>query len=235
MRRGLLFALLVTLGLHAEVSAAESTPLSGPPLTGLIEYRLPQFPVGLRGVMAGDGQAVVAFTVDADGKVIDSVALEATQAAFAEVAVAAVKQWRFEAGAVGHSWPRREVSEFAFRRNGVVTTLQHVEAAREGFNSTTAHSEIRTVKLPELDTPPKRLAGPMPAVATDQLALQGITPLIINFVRVPVVTALDVTLAQTVLEAVKQWRYAPPTQNGTPVLVEVTRSLVLPGAAAGSR
>jgi outer membrane biosynthesis protein TonB len=50
-------------------------------------------------------------------------------------------------------------------------------------------------------------------------------------VRVPVATVSDPQLAQSVLDAVKQWRYAPPTQDGLPVLVEVTRSMQWPSAA----
>lgn len=238
MRGRPLLALVATLGLQLVANAAEPPPQ----LSGLIDFSLPRYPAGLRGVMTGAGQAVLVFTVDSNGKVSDSIALEATRAEFAEASVAAIKEWRFAPGAVGNSLPRREVVEFVFRRNGVVTTMQHAEAAREGFNSTTAYAEIRTVKMSDLDVPPKRLVAPMPAVSTDQLSQQGRTPLIVNFVidttgrvRVPVVTAADPTLAVAVLDAVKQWRYAPSTQNGAAVSVEVMRSLVLPGAAAAGQ
>jgi len=216
-------------------SASES---SNAPPAGLLKYSPPQFPVGLRGIMAGDAQVVLAITVNGDGQVVDSVALQATQKEFADAAIEAVMEWQFAAAKPTGYLPRREVMEFAFHRDGVVTTLQHVEAAREGFNLTTRHPDIRTVKVTELDAPPQRLTAQMARVSTAQLDTQGKQPLVVNFVidttgkvRVPVATVSDPQLAQSVLDAVKQWRYAPPTQDGLPVLVEVTRSMQWPSAA----
>lgn len=232
MGRNVLLVLLATLGLQPAVKAEESPTV----LIGLVKSGLPQMPVGLRGMMSGDAQVVLAFTVNANGQVVDCVALEATRSEFAEAATAAVMEWQFAAATAGNPMPRREVVEFAFRRNGVVTTLQHIEAARESFNLTTRYSDIETVKITELDAPLQRLSAPMPAVSSAQLDMHGKQPLIVNFVvdtagnvRVPVVTVADPQLAQPVLDAVKQWRYAPPTRNGTPVLVEVTRAMRLPG------
>jgi outer membrane biosynthesis protein TonB len=231
MRIKVLVIVLVVLGSGSVLANAVETTAQ---LAGLTRYQAPTFPVGLRGVMAGDGQVVLAFTIGADGKVIDSVALEATQVEFANAAAEAVADWQFAAAVASSPSPRREIVEFAFRRNGVVTTLQHMEAAHEGFNTTTTYAQVRTVKLSALDAEPSRIMALMPAVSRAQLSQQGQTPLIINFVidmtgkvRVPVVTAADPALAQAVLKAVQQWRYAPPTHNAKPVLVEVTRLLVL--------
>jgi TonB family protein len=225
--RNLLLAILL-----AAPAFAADTPLV---LEGLISSPMPRFPAELIGIKAGDGEAVMVITIDPEGVVEDSVALEATNAAFARAATEAVRVWKFTPG-TGTTWPRREVLQFNFKRSGVVTTLSHAEGAREQFIGTPV-AELRTVQVAQLDQEPKRIASAMPKVAKSTLAKRGKEPLVINFVidrdgqvRVPVITAVDdPDLAQTVLAAVKQWRYTPPLQKGEPVAVEVTRELVLPG------
>jgi outer membrane biosynthesis protein TonB len=199
---------------------------------GLLSHIEPRFPAELRGNMSGDGQVVAALTIGVEGQVLDCVALEATRIEFAEAVVNAVIQWRFTPAAVNPIL-RREVVQFDFKRNGVVTTLQHAEAAQQAFIST-VQAQLRTVPLVQLDDEPKRIATVMPKLSKERLAaLTG--PLMVNFVidrdgivRVPVVTTNDAAVAKTVLEAVTQWRYSPPLQQGVPVLVEMTRSLVVP-------
>lgn len=55
----------------------------------------PEFPHALRGRVAG-GTALVKYFVDAQGRVRVPVAISATEPEFAEAALAAVRQWRFE-------------------------------------------------------------------------------------------------------------------------------------------
>lgn len=224
--------LLIVFLLSTPAFAADVPPV----LEGLISAPMPRFPPELVGIKAGDGEVVMAITIDPQGAVEDSVALEATNEAFARAVGGAVQDWQFAPGA-GATWPRREVLQFSFKRSGVVTTLSHAEGAREHFIGT-AVPQLRTVPLAQLDREPQRLASAMPKVSRSMLAKRGKEPLMINFVidrdgavRVPVVTAVDdPVLAQTVVAAVKQWRYTPPLQKGEPVAVEVTRALVLPDA-----
>ena len=202
-------------------------------LNGVISYTMPNFPVGLRGIMAGDGEVVVAVTLDEQGEVTDSVTLLATNEAFSRSALDAVGDWKF-LPAASETWPRREILQFDFKRSGVVTSLSHEEAAREGFAST-AHYQISTVQWQELDSEPQRLAGTMPKVSKSALDAHGKQALVINFVidtdgkvRVPVAFSItDKSLATSVLNAVRTWQFTPPVHDNKPVLVEVTRALVL--------
>jgi TonB family protein len=228
------FARILLLFLACFFTAAMAS--DKPSLEGLLRAPMPRFPPELVGVKAGDGEAVMVITIGTGGLVEDSVALEATHEAFAREATDAIKDWQFASGA-GTTWPRREVLQFSFKRSGVVTTLSHAEGAREHFIGTPV-PRLRTVPLGELDREPMRTASTMPQVSKAALAKRGKEPLMVNFVidregrvRVPVVTvADDPEFAQAVLAAVRQWRYTPPLQNGEPVAVEMTRSLVLPGA-----
>lgn len=219
---------LLACGGATAVSADNSVP------EGLLAAPMPRFPPELVGVKAGDGEAVMAVTIDADGAVVDSVALEATNEAFAREAAGAVKDWRFASGAAA-TWPRREVLQFSFKRSGVVTTLSHAEGAREHFVGTSV-AQLRTVPLDQLDREPTRTVSVPPKISKAALARRGAQPLLLNFVidregqvRVPVVTAADnPELARAVLAAVVQWHYTPPLHKGEPVAVEITRTLVLP-------
>ncbi|MES2825268.1 MAG: energy transducer TonB [Pseudomonadota bacterium] len=230
-------AVIIVFAMDAQ--ATVDNPKVAPGLAGLISYHLPRFPPELVGVKAGDGEVVMVITIDSGGKVNDAFALEATNEAFANSALQAVSDWQFaimdSSSAASHTWPRREVLQFSFKRSGVVTTLSHVEAAREGFISTNV-AQLRTLPWHELDTEPQRLAAAMPVVPRSVLAKLGQQPVMINFVidrkgevRVPVITALnDSELMQSILATVRKWRYTPPMYQQKPVAVEVTRALVLP-------
>ncbi|HPA18645.1 MAG TPA: energy transducer TonB [Verrucomicrobiae bacterium] len=60
----------------------------------------PSYPVDLKRQKI-DGRVIVAFTVDREGRVIQPRAEEATHPSFAQAALDAVRQWRFEPGVRG--------------------------------------------------------------------------------------------------------------------------------------
>lgn len=74
--------LLLAILLAAPAFAADHPPV----LEGLISAPMPRFPPELVGIKAGDGEVVMAITIDPQGAVEDSVALEATNEAFARAA-----------------------------------------------------------------------------------------------------------------------------------------------------
>lgn len=229
-------SLLLMAALQVYAAPGNSaTPLPAP---GLISYDMPRFPPQLVDVKAGDGEVVMVITIDAEGRVNDSVILEATNEAFSSSATAAVSDWRFSAATMAandDTWPRREVLQFSFKRTGAVTTMSHAEAARDSF-VTASTPQFRAVPWHQLDNEPQRVAGAMPVVSKASLVKRGDKPLVISFVidregrvRVPVVAgADDPALANAALEAIRQWRYTAPLYREEAVAVEVTRALVLP-------
>ena len=226
------------------VQAADSFQ---PAALGLIRYDMPRFPPELVGVKAGDGEVVMAITIDAAGAVSDSVVLEATNEAFARSASQAVSNWRFSSTgpaatassskaspSITSALPRREVLQFSFKRSGVVTSVSHGEAARESFSLPNI-PKLQSIPWAQLDSEPQRLSAVMPSLSDAMMAKLGTHPLTINFVidregnvRIPVVNVEDPELAKVVLAAVRTWRYTPPLYQQKPVAVEVTRALVLP-------
>jgi len=220
----------------------------------VLNYTMPKFPPELIGAKMGDGEAVVVITIDDSGNVDDSLALEATNEAFANAATSAVSEWLFKPisaiaansamsnsamSDVATSSPRREVLQFNFKRSGVVTTMTHSDAAKDAFVGTRG-PEVRTVAWSALDSAPRPIKVDMPQLPPSTSAKRDKTPLVINFVidrqghvRVPVIRgAADPALAKAVLSAVKTWRYTPPMQQKQAVAVEVTNALVLPDPIA---
>jgi TonB family protein len=189
-------------------------------------YAAPQFPYQLRPTGVTSGYSVVAVTIDADGRVEDAVAIEATDTAFVAAVLEVTPDWIFE-DAPSPTEPRREVMHFQFRRTGVVSQLTHREGAESMFvESEDRFAKIRLVAWDELDEEPTRVAGEQPVTASGRATPAGAVTLSFVIdetgrVRVPVVTgASDPALGEAALAAVEEWRFSPPRQRGQPVLVE---------------
>ena len=207
----------------------------GPPpqLPPLARYEPPSFPESLRLTSITDGYATMLFTIDDDGRVIDSIATEASHLAFEKAMQETLVKWRFEP-AVGNTTPRRELIQFDFRRSGIVSSLSQRDASKSFFPAKPTDDDrpIRTVNWSDLPNPPQRVAGAMPAYPESlrTQAIHGVALLsfIIDTqgrVRVPVsLNASDAPFAQAALAAVKQWRFTPAEHNGEPVNLRVERT-----------
>ena len=198
---------------------------------GLVSYRAPAVPR-----LVTDGSAIVAFTIRANGRVDDSVALAASGRVLANSAAEAVLGWRFERdpklglgrNAVPSLVLRREIVEFVFKRDGVVTSMSHFESAKTWFPPQ-GGSTVTLVRSEDLDTPLQRTDGP--AGDTTAKLVSSVTAagaVIVSFVvdetgsvRVALAeNTEDRALIAAALAVVRGWRYEPPVRGGKPVLVE---------------
>ena len=188
-------------------------------------YRAPELPPQMR-VTGGSGYSVIAVTVAPDGRVSDAVGIEASDQAFIDAVLAVTPEWLFAPVTDPPTEPRREVLHYQFRLSGVVTVLSHREGAEAAFPDNAATvAQIRTMRWSDMDPPPERL----PAEPDDAPPprIRGVAE--INFivdetgrVRVPaIVEASNWDAALIALDAVMDWRFAPPKHEGQPVLVEV--------------
>jgi len=189
------------------------------------QYVAPEMPLGMRAT-GESGYSVVAVTVGPDGRVTDAIGIEASDQAFIDAVLDVVPQWVLKPVDDPPTEPRREVFQYRFRLSGVVNVLSHREGAEAAFpENDDMVAEIRTLRWSDLDPPPERLP-PQPDDAPPP-RIRGMAE--INFiidetgrVRVPaVVEASDWDAALVALDAVADWRFAPPTHEGKPVLVEV--------------
>lgn len=194
-------------------------------LPALARYEGPVFPAELAARSILEGHALVAFTVRPDGSIDDAFALDASHPAFGDSAMTAVAQWWLKP-ALSATTPRRETIRFAFRREDAISTHSHLDASRNLFPE---QADVRsTVSWQDLPRPPERIAGDRPAVPGAGPGGRAVVSFIIDpqgAVRVPVVTsATDAEFGAAALAAVKQWRYAPPRRDGSPVAVSLAQS-----------
>ncbi len=226
---------MVVAALAAAAAAAEPWDFSsGPPATlpALHRYEAPVFPEKLRPTTVTAGYATVIFTVKADGRIEDAVALEASDPAFVDATLDALMKWRL-ADARSTTVPRREIIQFDYRRSGTVASLSHRDAIKSVFAAVDdASPRVRTLEWEQMKHAPRRVAGSMP-MYPEKLRSQPVRGhAMVDFVidsagRVRVPTVADSSSAEfgeAALAAVREWRFEPPQDEGAAVHVRVIRS-----------
>ena len=215
-----------TLGSSAWGESTTGLPKS------LVTYERPVFPADLKASAITEGYASVVLLIDADGRIVDAVVLEASHSAFGESVLNALPTWRFTSKNSDDSFVRREFLRFEFAAKGVVTSISHRDANKAIFPlKAQERIPIRTMAWWDMGTPPTRLSAPAPKLSStmttgDSGKVQ--VSYIIDAsgrVRVPfIVNATTPELGRVTLDAIKQWQFSPPMQDGVPVLVEDARS-----------
>ena len=228
---------LATLALIALSAAACTQSQKKGPAGGLLpqsfapygmeftRYRAPDFPPELRATGVATGYSVIAVTVAPDGRVADAIGIEASDQAFIDAVLTVTPEWVFAPVPDPPTEPRREVLHYRFRMSGVVSVLTHREGAEAAFaGSADDFPRIRTVRFSDMEVPPVRL---LPENEPPRSRFTGTAE--VNFiidqtgrVRVPaIVEASDWDAALIALDAVADWQFTPPEDDGRPVLVEV--------------
>jgi TonB family protein len=226
----LLMVLLLVPAAFVGSSAWAETTVGLP--KSLLSYERPVFPSALKQTSTIDGYASVVFLIDADGKIVDAVVLEASHPAFGESVLSVLPTWRFASTSTSDTVARREVLRFEFAAKEVVTSISHREAIKSVFPLTAEErTPIRTLSWWDMTKPPDRVSAPAPKLTPAMTAAGGgkvqVSYIIdtTGSVRVPfILNSPGPEFGVATLAAVKQWQFSPPMQNGQPVLVEDTRS-----------
>ena len=221
-----LFAALPAVGESTGESAV--TPLR------LIRGDPPVFPHEMVQMGVRDGEARIAFSVDREGNVDDCLAIAYTNSEFARVSLAALRRWKFEPARF-HGAPIAVVSELnvSFETHGtVVVSLTPSETVAAMMYALTKDQDAyRPRTLKELDRIPTPIAAPSPAFPA-RIAKAGVTGHVtVSFfidetgaVRLPSVDSSDdADLGAFAIDALKNWKFEPPTCKGRPVLVRATQ------------
>jgi TonB family protein len=187
----------------------------------------------LRGIVSG--AARVAIAMDNTGTLTDVLVVGYTHEEFGQAAEDAVRAWSYEPIRIrAEHVATQAVVTFNFEAKGVVVNIDattdlslHVHA----FRSANAYAPC---PLHRLDAIPAPLVFLEPAYSRDlkDHGIEGQT--VIEFyidengsVRVPAVLDADFwELGVLAMEAVRNWKFAPPTSNGRPVLVRVRQAFV---------
>jgi TonB family protein len=210
-----------------------------PAATGLAQFEsarlhpdnlMPAYPPSLQMAGITRGFAIVAMSIDTEGKVQDAMVLAHTQPRLAETALEAVRGWRFiPAKLDGTPVPVQTELKIEFSLEGAVIStnlLNHFFF--DNLSNTGDMTVVTALCRPErLDQLPQREKGGSPGYAT-AAAKDGVAG------RVQVHFYIDERgevrfacaepaghpyLMEQAVEAVRQWKFAPPTSRGRPVMV----------------
>ncbi len=180
-----------------------------------------------------EGRVALAIAVDANGTVTDWLALGYSHEQLIAPCVEALKHWKITPARVdGQPVPAQtelviEVSSTGTLRTHNVLEEASAQQARMGFTRFAHH--VRTPK--EIDHAPVAVATAAPKYA-EEAKQDGVHGKVeVRFyidetgaVRMPsVVDDPPAYLAEKALEAVRQWKFEPPTVHGTPVLVAASQ------------
>ena len=200
----------------------------------------PIFPHQLinRGVTSGTAQ--IAIYIDTTGKLAEWLVVNYSQPEFAEAALAAVKQWKYE--------PARMKGEpvgitielvFNFEARGVVVSSTTVGEAAERLTLSLMGGALayKPCSGEKLDRVPEPTVTVSPQYSKE-LAAKGVKGQVTveyyidetGAVRMPCVSAEDnPILGALTVAAVRQWKFAPPLSHGRAVLVKATQVFTFKG------
>jgi TonB family protein len=195
---------------------------------------LPDFPLTLYQTYRNGGTASVIIALDEQGKLVESLVVGCTHHRFAELALEALQQWKFEPAQWNGAPTEVTIPiTFNFEVKGVVITTDWTDSVSWSFNSMLGDADaLRLSALNELDRPPvplRPVAPSYPKSLADQGTFGDVT---VEFfidekgaVRMPSVIGLpSKKLADLAVNAVRQWTFETPTRRGRPTLVRVQQT-----------
>jgi len=199
----------------------------------IIRTEEPQYPLSLQIQGVKDGSVRAILHVDAQGKLVDYLIVAYSRKAFADEAVRALQHWEFEPERV-HGKPIDTVIDvgFEFELSGLIVVQGSAGDAALVDAKVNGGDEYAVCSLKHLDCIPTPLSVVSP-VYPKEWADRGITGrAVVDFYidetgRVRMAAALSWTheiLSVAAVEAVKNWRFSPPTRQARPVLVHVRQT-----------
>ena len=223
--------LLTTLCLMAALESAAVERAGDESGVGIIQSGVEVYPASmlLQGISSGEARVVIC--VDAEGRLTDSLVIGYTDSAFADAAIAALKQWTFEPALVhGRARAARAEVVLAFKHNGGITVENiHDENTSKRFIKLLQEQYMfQACQLHDLDRIPTPLHVVPPALGKVGLSHGAKRTVTVEFyidqegrVRVPAIdlSEADDQYAAAAVAAVEQWRFEPPLRKGQPVLV----------------
>lgn len=232
LSRGLLA--LVALGPAVVTGQTETKGIQPIRIVQTVE---PQFPLSPSTMTTSRGEASVMINVDATGKLVDWLVISYTHQAFADEAVHALKEWRFEpARRDGEPIATRSTVTFSFQADRKVMSVIPTEYYDIFVRSWRGERVILQVCSPEqLDQPLQIVKTIQPRYAPVAKSPGGERRrVLLDFYvdetgrpRMPVVMhASDTLFAVAAVDALDQWRFTAPTRGRQPVAVHVQQEFV---------
>jgi TonB family protein len=231
LRANLAIALLLSLGVKA---VAQGSRLGAVPRSvdennvgvGIEQVGVLAYPPTLLYSGIDSGEVRISISIDNEGNLKDSLVTAYTEREFADVAMAALKRWRYQpAKAGGYPTASRSDLLFEFRNAGVIVqTLPGAEMRRVYFSTLNERHQYKPCQLRDLDRIPTPVHVVSPQVNPDDQAHTVTVEFFIDelgSVRMAAVSREEAgnIYAAAAVAAVEQWRFEPPLRKGRAVLV----------------
>lgn len=193
-----------------------------------------------RGITSGEAR--VAISLDHTGALTDVLVVSYSQAAFAEAAERAIREWRYVPMRVlDEHVATQAVLVFTFEGRGVVVNIDATSDLTAHVLSFVRSRQYGPCPLSRLDRIPTPVQFVEPAYGSWFVDHGVKGRAVVEFfidengsVRVPAVISSDFwELGVLAMEAVRQWRFEPPTSRGRRVLVHVRQEFVFGRGATG--
>jgi TonB family protein len=238
--RLLRFLLLGSLGLPgapALAGAPDFVPMK------MIQSVNPVYPPDALRLGITTGEAQVSIQIDAAGHLADYLVTAYSHPAFADAAVAALKQWQFEP-ALLRGQPVSVTEDLAFSfRSGAIVIEVNVLTIGDFLNARfvpNAYS-FRACPPGQLDRLPTPIKVVKPDYAPAQ-ARRGPTHIVVSFyidpqghVRLPAVSYAtnrsNQELSAAAVTALEQWQFDPPRSRKQPALVQAQQDFYFRAAS----
>lgn len=202
----------------------------------------PQIPARLRMDGFHDGRIRLAVDLDAEGKLNDWVVVMASHAELIAPCVDAVRQWRFiPAHYNGARVPARMEFTIEISQTGAVISRSVVDTVTDFFERVTGRpNDYEMCPAGGTDRPLVAVTRVPPRYAVEARE-QGIGGRVrVHFfvdgqgnVRLPAVPPeTNPYLSLVAVEAMREWKFQPPTRDGKPVLVAAVQEFDFGGGAA---
>lgn len=193
----------------------------------------PQMPAVL--VMDGlrEGKVVFALDIAADGRLSDWLVTAASHEALIRPCVEAVREWRFKPARIeGAPVPARIELTINLSQTGAVVSRTAADVVTDMFESIAGRrNDYEVCPASEVDRPLVATNRVSPEYARDAQTLGVSGRVRVHFyvdergnVRLPAVPAdTHPYLSSIAVEAMRGWKFEPPTRRGRPVLVSAVQ------------
>jgi outer membrane biosynthesis protein TonB len=202
----------------------------------IIQTREAQFPHALSLTPVYRGTAEVIINIDADGQLVDLLVSRYSRIEFAHEAETTLREWRYQpARRDGEPTGARFLVKFDFSARGKVATLtvfdtleSRIDLLHPGaLTDVVCASRDLDRPLKPVTTVPPHHPGQLPNADRDATVMIDYLIDETGRPRMPVVLqATRDGFAVEVVDALSQWRFAPPTRAGRPVAVQVRQQFV---------
>jgi TonB family protein len=224
-------ALGTALALPVAVPAAERPAVEVP----FLHYVEPIYPLALTFESIHEGYAEIGFVVSPEGNLVESFVTEYSHPAFSDEVERSVKQCKFKPLAADQPQvARRYFLRFNFRREGAVVVISQLDAVMGRIWAAIGSDAVSVCKLRELDQIPDLLTIVVPHYPAEMVTKRTAGNALVTFyidetgtVRAAgVIEASRPEFGTAAVEAVRQWKFVPPTRKQCPVRVFAAQEFI---------